>query len=75
MLPAGATIGRHYHLVGEDDLEFAVVSGDLVGAKQRALSVNGHRQPVRVIGAVIKGELVSHAQDETIAGEGPFYIM
>src|SRR5208282_5366309 len=69
MLPAGAAIGRDDRLVGEDRRKSAVVVGYHVRSEQRALTVDWHRQSVRIVGAGIVQKHVLDADDAAVGGK------
>ena len=67
VLAAGAAIRRDDRLVGEDRREGAVVVRHHIGPEQRALAVDRHRQPIRIVGAGVVQEHVLDAEDAAVA--------
>ena len=69
VLAPGAPHRGHDRLVGEDRRKLALVVGNIVGPEQRALTVDGNGQPIRVVCAGVEQEYVMHADDAALAGE------
>ena len=75
VLAAGAAIGGHGGLVGEDDAKAAVVVGNVVGAQQGALAVERYGQAVGITGAGVAQEVVLHAEDAAVATQCDFGVV
>ena len=75
VLPPGAAIRRDDRFIGEDRGKGAVVVWDDVGAQQRALRIDRHRQSVGIVGAGIVEEHVLDAEDAAVGSERNFGIV
>ncbi len=60
VLPACAAIGRDDGFVGKNADEFAVISGNIIAAKQRALAVERHGQSIGGVGAGVVEEFIAN---------------
>ena len=66
VLPAGATVGRHRDLVGEDRLELARVGRHVVRSHGGALAVQRHREAVGIEGAAVVEKGVLQAENPAV---------
>ena len=69
VLAAGAAVGRHDRLVGEDSREGALVIFDHVRTEDRDLAVDRHGQPIGIVRAGVVQERVLDAEDAPVARE------
>ena len=75
VLAAGASIGRHDRLIGEDCREGAVVVRHHIRAEQRALTVDRYRQSIRIVGTGVVQECIFDAEDPAVGRERDLRIM